>query len=264
MHKYLRSIPFISDLLRYLRALFKAARRPQRNSLGFYINGDGAQSKGVYEIEIANFLNSNSLHYDRIINIGANIGYWPLFLKNINFAGKIDAIEPDYFNFKQLIRNIKYNNFTEIRVHKRAISNTYKQIKLYGFGTGISSLAGWAGGFSKRQQQVECIKLDDLFENNNKTLLIIDVEGAELDVLQSGKNFLNSNTDVLVEISLVDHIPAGYKTNPNFAKTFEFMKNHNYNSFAWLSELSPINESNIQQIVNGEILPSIQMYYFEK
>ena len=260
----MRNIPFISDLLRYIRAYFKAARRPQKNTLGFYINGDSDQSKGVYEIEVAKFLNSNSRHYDRIINIGANIGYWPLFLKNINFAGKIDAIEPDYFNFKQLIRNIEYNNFTEITVYKKAVSNAYKRIKLYGFGTGISSLAGWAGGFSRRQQQVECVKLDDFYENDSKTLLIIDVEGAELDVLQSGENFLNSSTDVLVEISLVDHIPAGYITNPNFYKTFEFMRNYKYNSFAWLNELSLLNESSIQQIASGKIVPSIQMYYFKK
>ena len=88
-----------------MRAYLIAARKPKRNRLGFYINGNFDQSEGIYEVEIANHLETNHFRYDRVINIGANIGYWPLFLRSINYVGRIDAIEPDFYNFKQLKRN---------------------------------------------------------------------------------------------------------------------------------------------------------------
>jgi FkbM family methyltransferase len=258
-------MPFISDAFRYMRAYLIAARKPKRNRLGFYINGNFDQSEGIYEVEIANHLETNHFRYDRVINIGANIGYWPLFLRSINYVGRIDAIEPDFYNFKQLKRNLEHNKFTEIILHNKAVSNTYEKIKLYGFGTGVSSLRGWAGGFSSRQQEVDCIKLDDLLDDNyKKTLLIIDVEGAELDVLQSSKNFLNADTEVLVEVTLVEHVPSGNKVNPNFAKTFDFMESYKYSPYAWVNELSLLNNDKVLAITNGEIIPSIQMYYFKK
>ena len=265
MKKFLRKIPFVSDAFRYMRAYLMAARRPKRNRLGFYINGNFDQSQGVYEIEIANYLKANYFRFDRVINIGANIGYWPLFLRNLKYTGRIDAIEPDFYNFKQLKKNIAHNDFTEIVLHNKAVSNTQEKIKLYGFGTGISSLDGWAGGFSKRQQQVDCIKLDDLLDDNyKKTLLIIDVEGGELDVLKSGKNFLNDDIEVLVEITLVEHVPSGNVVNPNFAKTFDLMESYRFFPYAWVSELSLINNDKISGIINCEIFPSIPMYCFKK
>jgi len=265
VRKFLRKIPYISDTFRYIRAYLIAFRKPKRNKLGFYINGNFDQAEGKYEVEIANYLKDNHFRYDRVINIGANIGYWPLFLRSLNNVERIDAIEPDFYNFKQLKRNLAFNKFNEIILHQKAVSNTNAKIKLYGFGTGVSSLSGWAGGFSNRQQEVDCIKLDDLLDTNfKKTLLIIDVEGAELDVLESGKEFLSADTEVLVEVSLVEHIPTGNVVNPNFLKTFEFMKSYKYSSYTWIKELSILNNDKILAIANGKIIPSIQMYYFKK
>jgi len=73
MKKYLRKIPYISDVFRYMRAYLIALRMPKRNRLGFYINGNSDQSEGKYEVEIANYLKTNHFRYDRVINVGANI-----------------------------------------------------------------------------------------------------------------------------------------------------------------------------------------------
>jgi hypothetical protein len=146
-----------------------------------------------------------------------------------------------------------------------SISNTKTSITLYGFGTGISSLKGWAGGHSKRKQVVSCIRLDDLFDDQFKnTLFIIDVEGAELDVLASGKKFLQSNSEILVEISLSDHIPGDDKLNPTFLNTFELMHRYGYSSFTWCDELTLLDNNKISKIMKGETTPIIQMYCFKK
>lgn len=264
MRRCLRNIPFLSDFLRFVRAYLVAVKMPKVNSLGFYINGNDEQVRGIYEVEIANYLKANYTKYDRIINIGANIGYWPLFLRSHNFIGRIDAIEPDYFNFLQLKKNIAQNAF-EVNLHNVAVSNFKNKITLYGFGTGISSLKGWAGGHSKRRQEARCIKLDDLFDNRFKhTLLIIDVEGAELDVLTSGKKFLQSNSEVLVEISLSEHIPGGNNLNPTFLDTFQLMHEFGYQPYTWCESFALLDEDRLSNIINGEITPTIQMYCFKK
>ena len=264
MYRQLRNIPYFSDFLRFVRAYLSARRTPKINALGFYVNGNHEQARGAYEVEVATYLKEHFRKYDRVINIGANIGYWPLFLRGLKFAGRVDAIEPDYFNFLQLKKNISRNGFS-VNLHNVAVSNIKTSITLYGFGTGISSLKGWAGGHSKRKQVVSCIKLDDLFDNQfNNTLLIIDVEGAELDVLASGKKFLQSNSEILVEISLSDHIPSDVKLNPTFLDTFELMHRYGYSSFTWCDDLTSLDNYKISKIMNGEITPIIQMYCFKK
>jgi FkbM family methyltransferase len=247
-----------------MRAYLLANKKPKINNLGFYINGNKDQANGKYEIQIASYLEANLFKYDRIINIGANIGYWPLFMRNLKFTGQIDAIEPDYFNFLQLKKNIARNGFT-VNLLNVAVSNTNTSITLYGFGTGISSLKGWAGGYSRRKQDVSCIKLDDLFDNQFKnTLLIVDVEGAELDVLASGEKFLQSNSEILVEISLSEHVPSGSKLNPTFLDTFKLIHKYGYSSFTWCNDFTLLDNNMISKIMDAEIIPTIQMYCFKK
>lgn len=264
MYRHLRNIPFFSDFFRLVRAYLLSIKKPKINDLGFYINGNKDQAKGKYEIQVASYLEANLFKYDRIINIGANIGYWPLFLRNLKFTGQIDAIEPDYFNFHQLRKNIARNDFT-VNTLNVAVSNTETNMTLYGFGTGISKLKGWAGGYSKRKQNVSCIKLDDLFDNQFKrTLLIVDVEGAELDVLTSGKKFLQSDSEILVEISLSEHVPNGIKLNPTFLDTFKILWEYGYSSFTWCDDFTLLDENKISKIMDAEIIPTIQMYCFKK
>jgi len=264
MQRNLRKIPFLSDFFRYLRAYLVAIRTPKLNKLGFYLNGNEEQNQGTYEIEIASYLKANYKKYDRIINVGANIGYWPLFLRSLNFTGRIDAIEPDFFNFLQLKKNIAWNNFN-VNLHNVAVSNVNTKITLYGFGTGISSLRGWAGGNSRRKQDIGCIKLDNLFNSQFKnTLLIIDVEGAELDVLASGKKFLQSNSEIIVEISLSEHVPSGNKLNPTFLDTFQLMHEYGYLSYTWFEDFALLDKNRLSKIMDGEISPTIQMYCFKK
>ena len=264
MHRRLRNIPFFSDFLRFVRAYLVAVKIPKVHRLGFYVNGNDEQTRGVYEVEIATYLKANYTKYDRIINVGANIGSWPLFLRSHNFTGRIDAIEPDYFNFLQLKKNIARNNFN-VNLHNVAVSNVNTKITLYGFGTGISSLKGWAGGYSKRKQDIGCIKLDNLFDSQFKnTLLIVDVEGAELDVLASGKKFLQSNSEILVEISLSEHVPNGNNLNPTFLDTFQLMHEYGYSSYTWCEDFALLDKNKLSKIMNGEISPTIQMYCFKK
>jgi hypothetical protein len=60
--------------------------------------------------------------------------------------------------------------------------------------------------------------------------VLVDVEGAELEMLRGAKILLNSNPKPvwMLEISVSEHQPAGVPINPNFVATFEVFENHGY------------------------------------
>ena len=105
-----------------------------------------------------------------------------------------------------------------------------------------------------------------LYTDNIKyiDLLSIDVEGAELDVLASGKKFLQSNSEILVEISLSEHVPNGNNLNPTFLDTFQLMNEYGYSSYTWCEDFALLDKNSLSKIMNGEISPTIQMYCFKK
>jgi hypothetical protein len=52
---------------------------------------------------------------------------------------------------------------------------------------------------------VEVSTLDILFENQTFDLVKIDVQGAELDIINGGSKFLQSNNLLLIEVSLMEY-----------------------------------------------------------
>ena len=66
-----------------------------------------------------------------ILDIGANIGYYPLMeLKLIGKEGRLIAIEPSSSNISLLRKNLSLNGFNNVEIHEGAISdeNTSKEI----------------------------------------------------------------------------------------------------------------------------------------
>ena len=263
MRKILRAVPLLSDFFRFSRALFRICKFPTKTPLGFYFNGNNEQVLNLYEIQISDYLRANASRFSQVINVGANSGYWPLFLRGIAFDNNIIAIEPDYFNYMQMRMNFCFNRSIRIHTIRKAVSSRFTKIDLYGFGTGISSIEGWGGDLSKRRTSIECVKLDDISTLNN-SLLIIDVEGAELDTLRSAEKLLTLNTEFIVEIALNEHSPAGKTSNIEFEDVFEFMISYGYQTYTWLPNFIPIDLFIINKIKNGSLKPEIHMYVFRK
>ena len=66
--------------------------------------------------------------------------------------------------------------------------------------------------------------------DNESTLIIVDIEGAELGMLQGATLLLNSNIRPtwFVEISVSEHQPQGIEINPNLLTTFELFSDLGY------------------------------------
>ena len=166
---------------------------------------------------------------DRILDIGANIGYYTLlFASIIGSKGHVFSFEPEPKNFKILESNVKLNNFHNTTLEKLAVSNQSGNIELYLSDEGIGQHRIHKSRFGKSSISVKMISIDDYFDNNFQKIdfIKIDVEGAEYDVLKGMKHILknNSSIKILLEFNPINLIEHG--SDPK--EFLDFLETHNF------------------------------------
>lgn len=164
-------------------------------------------SLGTYEIPVqkalSQYLKSENIFYD----IGANVGFFTILgAKLVDSGGHVYAFEPEAKNAVTLRRNAKLNNFAHVTVIEKAVSRTTGTEKLnlteYCGSNALASdeqklvsdnssqqLESELPSFLKVKESitVNTVSIDDLLQGNKikpPTLVKIDVEGAEIKVLQ--------------------------------------------------------------------------------
>jgi len=127
-----------------------------------------------------------------ILDIGANVGYYTLHLAAlVGDKGKVFAFEPDPSNFSILEKNVNLNNFRNVILINKAVSNSLSPTTLFqnSSNTGGHSIIKTEN--TDKKITVETTTLDEYFKNfsGNVDLIKIDVEGAEYQVIDGGINF---------------------------------------------------------------------------
>jgi FkbM family methyltransferase len=161
-----------------------------------------------------------------VLDIGANIGYYTLIAaRKVGVEGRVYAFEPELANFELLRKNVKLNNYRNVVLEKKAVSNKNGTSKLYVDHTST-------GGHSLTQKsnmsiQVETVTVDSYFEKMERIDLIkMDIEGAETLVIQGMSDVLNKNKHLKIimefDIKAIKH--AGFTlrqlTEPLFNQGF--------------------------------------------
>ena len=114
-----------------------------------------------------------------VIDIGANIGYYTLlFAKLVGKEGKVYAFEPEPNNLDLLKKNIEVNNYKNVIIEQKAVSDTTKSVNLFTAKQGIGEHRINFSWFGNNGIEVEAIKLDD-YINEKIDFIKIDIEGAE-------------------------------------------------------------------------------------
>ncbi len=143
-----------------------------------------------------------------VLDIGANIGYYSLMAaKRVKGTGLVYSFEPVTDTFIKLNKNIHLNQFQNIKVINKAMSDTTGIIEIFTAdveNTGTASFSEHTH-FSGVREKVETITGDDFFldeETKRLDLVKIDVEGAEMKVLKGMiKTLRKFKPLVLVEIN---------------------------------------------------------------
>ena len=133
---------------------------------------------------------------DQVIDVGSNIGYWLLLAASkIGTSGRILGFEPVPAVFEILKRNIQHAGYSNVELYPWAIGSKAGNAEFY-----QSKIPNWGSLIQDNRllptgsYQVSVKKLDDILDDHpslRPTILRMDVEGAELMVLEGARRIVS-------------------------------------------------------------------------
>lgn len=194
--------------------LLKLARQEMIEVNGYRLFLDEADSlklsmNGSYEIFETELIKRLVQPADRVVDIGANIGYYSLLMSGlVGSKGKVYAFEPDPTNLDLLRRNIDFNNRENIVVVPEAVANRqgFSQFYVSDNNRGAHSLE--ATEALTAAGEVAITSLDHYFKSNrsNISLIKMDIQGAEYKALVGMKQVLVQNPQLIL---ITEYWPYG-------------------------------------------------------
>ena len=151
---------------------------------------------GSYEPEKMQLAASLLHPGDVAFDIGANVGiYSLLFSEVVGLAGRVVTFEPSPRNVGYLRRHLSLNLVTNVSVMAAAVSRASGKAM---FDMGADSSTGRIS--PQGALEIEAIRLDDFVvrENCRPSLIKIDVEGAEVEVLEGASDTLRNSAPMLL------------------------------------------------------------------
>jgi FkbM family methyltransferase len=125
-----------------------------------------------------------------IVDVGANAGFFSLFMAARFPASKIFAFEPLPANFSHLQRHFQLNSRKALVCQNKAVAGKKGFIELYynpdANFTALASMHTAFDGSNTSRVEVEAVPLPDIFSQfriESVDLLKLDCEGAEYDIL---------------------------------------------------------------------------------
>jgi len=169
---------------------------------------------GEYDGGIVSRISSILTPGSIVLDVGANVGFYSIALgrKLQKLAGgsQLWALEPVKSNFERLVNLVEINNLEEtVKPIRTALGNQEGEIQLQLSELDVSSgsktgNAFWLKDIQSDQVKSSCsspiTKLDSFVTQHNIKscdLIKVDIEGAELEFLKGGLNFIPSTRPVI-------------------------------------------------------------------
>jgi FkbM family methyltransferase len=192
-----------SRLLRLLPSI------PLKSRYGVWLYSDSKDATNMFSIlgdyddvfEVVSTLRPGMA----FIDIGANAGIFSIVAdKLIGDEGVIVAFEPSYASFKKLIANASLNHLSNFFPFMAAIGASFG-VEHFSFKSSHTGMSHLDPDGDTRVAQFGGVELSLLLSSiieHRKTMIKIDVEGAELAVIQSIESLIDSAfvETVIVEI----------------------------------------------------------------
>lgn len=182
----------------------------------------------IYEAEAVELLCKNVSPNDVFADVGANIGYFTLVLGVYAPQVKIVAFEMGAENARILQKNLVLNNLQRVELVQAAVADTsgYLYHQDSAVGNAVLKIMEHNLGNDPDVVKIRSVALDDFFLNrtDKPTFIKIDVEGAEMKVLQGMKQLLKTPIKLLLEIHPADLRSFGSSRDEvlNYLKAFDF------------------------------------------
>ncbi|MDR0843665.1 MAG: FkbM family methyltransferase [Tannerella sp.] len=202
---------------------------------------------GTHEPESLRMVSDLLREGDVFADIGANYGVYSMVgAYKVGSSGKVIAFEPQKAIIPILEQSIALNNFDNVTVRNTAIGKDNATLTLYqtsAINNGQASLA-W-GDKDAPHETVSVYPLSKILEDENiKSVagMKIDVEGAELQVLQGAKLLFEKQPPKFVHIEIEPEHLKRFGTSTD--DIFKFFKKHNYSLYvSYHSDWMPFSSS---------------------
>jgi FkbM family methyltransferase len=150
---------------------------------------------GTYEREQTRLFRQLVRPGDAVLDVGAAAGYYTLLASRlVGKKGRVLAFEPDPQNAFYLQWHLRLNRARNVKPHTMAVANDNGHARFGGgTGTGTASLCG------DGEIVVTVGRLDDVLAGLPHRInhIKIDVEGAELEVLEGGRQLIEKHRPTL-------------------------------------------------------------------
>lgn len=206
---------------------------------------------GVYEPLETELIKKIIKTGDTVIDIGANIGYYTLILARlVGKEGKVFAFEPEQSNFCLLNKNIKINNYNNIKAIKKAVSNKTGQTDLYISEENKGDHKIYYSGDNRQSVKIDVTRLDDYFLDfkGEINLVKIDIQGAEGGAIEGMNKILQKNKNLKI---ISEFWPKGLKDFGTDGKDFlQFFSNKDFKIYQIEEKIKKIKRVTISYLLN--------------
>ena len=198
----------------------------------------GFLDKHIHKKRIINFLEDQSIK--TVIDIGAHKGEFIKSVLNISSVTNIEGFEPQKNIFEVLKKTFSTNKYIKLnnlaiadkagkqimKINKLSDTSTLNEIDSDSLYFKFKSFLLYEKNSIISEQEVLTTTIDLFFQNmkfSEKTLMKIDTEGYEYNVLMGSKNKIKEIKYILIE----NQFSKMYK-NVNFENCHQFLINHNF------------------------------------
>ncbi|MDQ5957612.1 MAG: hypothetical protein QG614_587 [Patescibacteria group bacterium] len=186
---------------------------------------------GVYEPHFLSVIKEHLKEGGTYVDIGSNIGQHALFSSVVvGNTGKVIAFEPVKRIYEQFLKSVDINNFKNIILYNNGCGERVENLPIYSSNENAGASSVLSSDNKQKIGDIDIIVPDDILIKEDKISLIkIDVEGFELEVLQGLKNTISKFKPII----FIEYSPYYYRMkDANKGKEIiQFLKSFNYNIF---------------------------------
>lgn len=202
-----------------------------------------ARALGIYEPDKTQTICDLLKPGQTFIDVGGNKGDFSLLAaKIIGDNGRVLTFEPEPENCHWFEKSIKLNSYDSIQLFNLALSDSNGKAQLYlGEKSGWHSLISAQGNTDNSTIEVEKRTLDSILDENDihqVDMMKIDVEGAEMEVLNGAKQTLDNNSDLILLLDLHPHMGV------NVVSVCDYLLDKGFSIYSMKSPCDKLSEIN--------------------
>lgn len=169
----------------------------------------------IYEEEVYNAVKKHIKPNSIVLDIGSNYGQMSILWSKVKPGVQVYSFEASSYIFKILKKNIEINS-ANVKAFNNIVGNVSDKL-FYISKSNLDKYTSYGSNkieFTKEKKnsdKIKCIKIDDIEFNQNISVMKVDVQGFDLDVLKGAKETIKKH-----------QMPIIFEYDKEFEKDFDY------------------------------------------